>query len=307
MTRPRRHIAGQVVMITRRCFERRFFLRPDDTINAVMGYELARAGERHALEVHAVMAMSNHLHLVVTDPKTRRSDFMRDAMSGVARARNADLGRRSFFWDEQQFGDTVLLDKDALERKLLYTWLNPVQCGLVERAEDWPGFKILPRHWGKPMQLPRPERFYGRRSREFVEFTPWPPAGYEDMSLDEVIAYFEDLLEKAEDAIIKERRRLKKGFVGVRRVLATSPLGHPQSVAPMGKLSPRFASANAKLLKEAIAKDKTFLAHYARARQRWIAGKKHIVFPRGTLWLRRNAPTTCHDHDSTEAGLAANM
>jgi putative transposase len=102
MTRPRRHIAGQVVMLTRRCFERRFFLRPDHYINAVVGFEFGRAAVRHGLDVHAVMTMSNHPHLIVTDTKGKRSGFMRDAMSGIARARNFDLERSSFFWGENR-------------------------------------------------------------------------------------------------------------------------------------------------------------------------------------------------------------
>jgi hypothetical protein len=79
--------------------------------------------------------------LVVTDTKGKRSDFMRDAMSGIARARNDDLNRRSFFWDDQPFGDTVLLDRYAFERKLLYTWLNPVVCGV--RKADVLEFDLL--------------------------------------------------------------------------------------------------------------------------------------------------------------------
>jgi putative transposase len=307
MTRPRRHIPGQVVMLTRRCFERRFFLRPDDYMNAVAGYEFARAAVRNDLDVHAVMVMSNHPHLVVTDTKGKRSDFMRDAMSGIARARNDDLDRSSFFWDDQPFGDTVLLDRDALERKLIYTWLNPVVCGLVERAEDWPGFKILPRHWGKPMKMVRPSRFYGRRSPEVIEFTPHPPPGYGHMSLEEVIEYFEDLLEKAEDEIIKRRRKKGQRFAGVKRVLATHPLSHPRTAAPKGKLSPRFATTDGELMAKAIERDKAFLHAYRTERQRWLNNKRPPTFPCGTVWLRRNAPIKCRDPNPCEAGLAANM
>ena len=35
MTPPRRHIAGQIAMVTRRCQERRYFLRPDNYICCV--------------------------------------------------------------------------------------------------------------------------------------------------------------------------------------------------------------------------------------------------------------------------------
>ncbi|RAL20615.1 hypothetical protein DL240_16420 [Lujinxingia litoralis] len=307
MTRPRRHLKDQVVMLTRRCFERRFFLRPDTTINAIAAYEFARAGQRHGVAIHAVMVMSNHPHLIVTDARGRRSDFMRDALSGIARARNADLGRRSYFWDDRPYCDTVLLERQAQERKLLYTWLNPVRAGLVERAEDWPGFKILPRDWGKPVKVPRPGAFYGRRSPEFIEFTPQPPPGYEDMSLSEVRAHFEGLLKEAEDEIRAERRRCKKRLVGVKRVLAVRPTSHPSTPAPMGQMSPRFASQDPAILSAAIARERAFFNAYARERERWLKGKKGVVFPCGTVWLRRNAPVKCRAPDTHEAGLAATM
>ena len=43
MTQPRRHIAGQIALLTRRCSERRYFLRPDDYINEVAPFEVGKA------------------------------------------------------------------------------------------------------------------------------------------------------------------------------------------------------------------------------------------------------------------------
>jgi len=116
MTRPRRHVEGQVVLATRRCLERRFYTRPDEAMNTIAEYEFARASSSNNVDLHAAMVMSNHLHIVMTDVKGRRSDFMRNAMSGIARARNADLKQRDYFWDESQYCDTVLLECDAQER-----------------------------------------------------------------------------------------------------------------------------------------------------------------------------------------------
>lgn len=307
MTRPRRHVEGQVVLATRRCLERRFYTRPDEAMNNIATYEFARASSGNNVDLHGAMVMSNHVHIVMTDVKGHRSDFMRNAMSGIARARNRDLGRRGYFWDECQYGDTVLLECDAQERKLLYTWLNPVLAGLVDRAVEWPGFKILPRDWGKTIRVQKPDSFYGRKSPEFVEFTPQPPPGYGKMRLKKVKARFEKLLKKAEDTIIKDRERAGERVAGVPGVLAILPTSRPSTPAPVGQISPRFASKDPDILAAAIAREKAFLSDYARQRERWLKGKKRVVFPCGTLWLRRNAPVKCQEFDPMEAGLAANM
>jgi hypothetical protein len=49
-------------MITRRCSERRFFLRPDDDTNNAFTYCLALAAKRAKVEVTFSVALSNHHH-----------------------------------------------------------------------------------------------------------------------------------------------------------------------------------------------------------------------------------------------------
>lgn len=305
MTQPRRHIAGQVALLTRRCFERRYFLRPDNYINDVIPFEVGKACKRHGQHVYAAVAMSNHVHFAVGDTTGDRSDFMRDAMSGIARARNRHLERRSFFWDSGSYGDTVLLDRDAIERKLLYIWLNPVRAGLVERASDWPGFKILPKHWGKKLRVEKPDEFYGRRNPDAVEFTPQPPPGYEEMSLEETRKHFEDLLRRAEDEIHAARAKQNIQFSGRAAVLAENPFDHPKTAAPMGRINPRFASKDSALLSSAIDSYRAFVKRYETKRQRWVAGRKRVTFPCGTVSLRRCAPIKCDDPRDDEPGLFA--
>lgn len=62
MTQPRRHIPGQVVNLKRRCFQRKFFFRPDSFITRVLNFETARASRPHGQAVvHGAMAMSTPL------------------------------------------------------------------------------------------------------------------------------------------------------------------------------------------------------------------------------------------------------
>ena len=300
MTKPRRHLPMQVVHINRRCVGRRHLLRPDDVINRVLVYETARYSTKHHQVIHGSMAMSNHIHQISTDIKGTRSDYMRDAMREISRARNTHLGRWDPLWDGRPFGDTVLLDRDAIERKLLYVWLNPVTAGLVHRAEDWPGFKILPRHWGKTIRIKRLGRYYGRESPEVVEFTPMPPPGYEHMTLEEVREYFEDLLRKAEDEIRKSRRGRK--ILGRLKILQTDPFSSPRTPSRRKTLSPLFATKNPDLMAQAKALHYQFRDEYQRQRIRWLAGKR-AVFPCGTVQLKRCAPIRCKPPDPNEPGI----
>ncbi len=312
MTKPRRHIAGQVAMLTRRCSERRYFLRPDDYINQVMKFEVGKAANKHGQQLYAAMTMSNHLHVGVGDTTGDRSKFMQDSMSGVARSRNRDLSRKGHFWESGSYNDTVLLDRDAIERKLLYIWLNPVRAGLVERAEDWPGFKILPKDWGKTMRVEKPERFYGRRTPDEVEFTPQPPPEFDDMELEEVREHFQKLLREAEDEIIERRQNAKIPFCGPTIVRAKDPMESPIEPEPLRSSVPRFATKDAGL--RAAARDiyRTFCDRYESCRERWINNRgkptkkrKRVTFPAGTVQLRRCAPVMGNDAADDEPGLFA--
>ena len=62
MTVPREVVPGRDYMITRRCSERRFFLRPDDEANNAFIYCLALAAQRANVQVTFSTAMSNHHH-----------------------------------------------------------------------------------------------------------------------------------------------------------------------------------------------------------------------------------------------------
>ncbi len=303
MTKPRRHIAGQVAMLTRRCSERRYFLRPDDYINKVAPFEVGKAANKHGQKVYGAMAMSNHVHFIVGDTTGERSKFMQDSMSGIARARNSDLLRTGHFWEAGSYGDTVLLDCDSLERKLLYVWLNPVMAGLVERAEDWPGFKILPRHWGEKITIEKPGRFYGRANPDVVEFVPQPPPGYEGKSLEEIKKHFEERLRIAEDEIAELRREHEETCRGADAVKEVDPFDSPTTKAPFRTINPRFATRNAELMASAKADYKAFCDRHETLRQRWVKGTKNLRFPCGTVQLRRCAPIKCKPPADDEPGL----
>ena len=85
MTRPRQILAGTTYAVTRRCSERRFFLKPSHVVRQVFLYCLACAAEKHGVLIHAFEVMANHFHLVLTDPNGNLPLFMQWLDSTIAR------------------------------------------------------------------------------------------------------------------------------------------------------------------------------------------------------------------------------
>ena len=60
MSLPRRIIPGKVYLVTRRCKQRQFLLRPDAETTAAFESCFGEAATRYGIEVYAFLAMSNH-------------------------------------------------------------------------------------------------------------------------------------------------------------------------------------------------------------------------------------------------------
>ena len=61
MAVPRCVVRGKTLFVSRRCSERRFFLRPCRATRSTVVYLVAEAAERYGVMVHALCVLSNHL------------------------------------------------------------------------------------------------------------------------------------------------------------------------------------------------------------------------------------------------------
>jgi hypothetical protein len=157
--RPRPVILGRTYMFTRRRSERRFFLRPDPVVTNSFWYCLGWAADKHGMLLHGAGALSNHVHVVASDPRGVYPDFLRDFHGLLARVVNAARGRWEHFWDANQASVVLLEDEAAQLDKVVYALTNPV--GLVEKAADWPGATSLdPVLTGATIVAKRPEHFF---------------------------------------------------------------------------------------------------------------------------------------------------
>ena len=88
-------------MVTRRCSERRFFLRPDEDTNNAFIYCLALAAKRAKVQVTFSVALSNHHHTGIHDPDGNFPIFTEHFHGLLARCQNAHLGRFEGFWSSE--------------------------------------------------------------------------------------------------------------------------------------------------------------------------------------------------------------
>ena len=76
MSLPRQVLPGQFYLVTRRCAQRQFLLRPDAETNNAFTYCLIEAAQRCQIEVVLPCALSNHYHAVIFDRWGRYPTFL---------------------------------------------------------------------------------------------------------------------------------------------------------------------------------------------------------------------------------------
>ena len=76
MSLPRQVLPGRFYLVTRRCTQRQFLLRPDTATNNAFTYCLIEAAQRTQIEVLLPCAMSNHHHTVIFDRFGRYPEFV---------------------------------------------------------------------------------------------------------------------------------------------------------------------------------------------------------------------------------------
>ena len=285
MTAPRQVLPGTAYLVTRRCSERRFFLRPSKLVNEVFLYLLAVAAERFDIRLHAFCVLSNHVHLVLTDPNARLPAFNQFLDGLVARAINAALGRWESFWAPDSYSAVKLLSPGDVVAKAAYVLANPVDAGLVGSGGAWPGLWSAPeRIGGAALEVFRPKHFFDPDGGmpEKATLRLFVPEGFESAE-----AFRNELaaaLEEREDAA-RRHWRARGGFLGISRVLSQKPTARPRPGESRRGLNPRVAGRDKWKRIEALGR----LLEYLRAyRSAWIArqARRGAVFPHGTYQLR---------------------
>ncbi len=262
MAHPRRVVAGETYLLTRRCYQRTFRLRPCAETNRIFLYCLAFAAQRTGVVIHAACVMSNHHHLVVTDTCGVLSEFLRELHRLTAKAINASQGQWENLWAAEPCNAVRLVTEADVEDKIAYVVANPVAAGLVEQPEHWPGVLL----WGdRSIRVARPEVYFRESGTcppelELRIQRPGPMDGGADSTL----------------------REAGRGFLGRAAVLASSFAQRARAYEERFGVIPTFA-AKLRAVREALRRvARSFRRQYRQAFERWRRGERDVAFPVGT-------------------------
>ena len=292
MTAPRMILPDRFYMITRRCAQRMFLLRPDPATHQTFLYCLIHAASRWDIMIVLPSAMSNHHHTIIYDRHGQVIEFMQHFHSLLARSMNALRGRWENFFATEEPSLVELVDRNDILDKLRYAATNPVKDGLVERVADWPGvngFESLVS--GQPVTVSRPEKFFRVTGDmpEQVEFACRVPVNHP--KIGDVAGFLKELGElvaQTEQELARARAAEGRRVMGPRRVLRQPWSDSPTSHEPRRGPRPRVAARSTWSRLCALQRNQVFIEAYRAARTLWLAGLD-AVFPRGTFWLRRFA------------------
>jgi putative transposase len=280
---PRRVVAGETYLITRRCSQRTFRLRPCVETNQIFMYCLAFAIERTGVKLHAVCVMSNHHHLVVTDPNGVLPDFLRELHRLTAKAMNASQGQWENLWAAEPCNVVRLVTDEDIEDKIAYVAANPVAAGLVKQPDQWPGLLA----WGDTV------RMVARPVSYFREDGTCPPrltlAIERPRTRGGGPALMQDWLERVARAVAAKVaaahgaiRAAGRSFLGRAGVVAASFVEPARSYEERFSVIPTFAAALRSVRDELRRTERRFRACYRLAFERWRSGWREVVFPSGT-------------------------
>jgi REP element-mobilizing transposase RayT len=290
MTDPRQVIPGATYLVTRRCTQRQFLLKPCKIVNEVFLYVLALAAERYDIRIHAYCVLSNHSHIVLSDPHARLPAFQQFLDGIVAKALNAFHGRCENLWAPDTYSAVKLATTSDILDKVTYVLANPVAAGLVPHGRQWPGLWSAPEQIGTATEALRPEFFFSRNGTlpEKVTLRISRPPGFQSTE-----AFRRDLSASVADRERRVARKIRGEFLGIAKVLAQKPTGRPLSVEPRGGLNPRVAAHDKWKRIELLQSLIDFLRAYHDAWLARRAGRPRVIFPYGTYHLRIQHDVPC--------------
>lgn len=307
MTQPRHIVPGRVCFVTARAVRRMFLFLPKRDIVRVFEYLLAVAAREFGVHVHEVLCMSNHFHVLLTDVRGQLPDFMHYLDSLLARSLNACRGSSGSVF-EKEYGLVIETDEDKVIEHAVYTLANPCADHLVRRSKHWRGFSTLHLQYGQTVRIKRPkvglwkeDPVPGRRTRprrqgkpsrlpDVVEFQLVRPPVCMELGDAQLREEIRRRLDERELALIEARRRAGQDVLGIRRVLSQRWNDSPR--APEERFATKPHAAGRGWAQE-LQRIREFVVAHARARERFLAGKRDTVWPAGTWQMRVRHGVPC--------------
>ena len=292
MSQPRRIVPRATYLITRRILRRYFLLRPDEAITRLILYVLAVSSRRFGIEVHALCAMSTHLHLVVTDVEGTLPRFLQFFHRIVALGTKVLRKWEGPVWEPGAVSVVQLHTRAAVVEKIAYVLANPVAAGLVPYAREWPGARVTADQIGRgELREKRPVAYLD------PENPGWPEEATLALTLPPIIenetaeAFRLDVAAELDRLEVEARAEVaQRGlrFLGAAGATKVSPYDRATSFEPLRGRNPTFAVGRQQgdAWRAAAEALRSFRASYRAALEQWCDGLRSVVFPAGTWWMR---------------------
>ncbi|WP_437679105.1 transposase [Sorangium sp. So ce131] len=292
MSQPRHIAPGATYLITRRVLRRHLLFRPDAAITQFLVYALAVSSRRYGIEVHALCAMSSHLHLVVTDAKGSLPRFLQYFHRIVALGTKVLRKWEGPVWDHEATSVVRLLTRTAVVEKIAYVLANPVAAGLVRHAHEWPGAKVDAAEIGRgALRAGRPSAYLNPKNPQWVEVATLPltlPPAVDEDAAESFRSELAAEIERQEALAHAEVQGQGLRYLGPERASMVSPYKRATSFEVLRACNPTFAVGREQgdAVRIAAVAVRTFRAAYRAALEKWRIGLRDVVFPTGTWWMR---------------------
>lgn len=295
MPRPLRYLpSGHLVEITLRTMQGRLLLRPTREVTQTVAGVIGRAQRLTGMEIHAVVCMSNHLHLLISPSSLeQQARFMNQVGGNVARKVGKIIGWRERFWGRRYRAIVVSDEEVAQVGRLRYLLAHGAKEGLVASPCQWPGVHAASALSQGTMQIEgiwrdatsayrdrqakrmRPVRAY--EIKESVHLSQLPcwrhlsPGAYRRTTAE--------MIASIEAETHDEHERPETAPLGLSHILSAAP--NERSARLKRSPAPRFHAATLAARRQLRSHYATFVACYRRAANALRRRETPIAFPSG--------------------------
>ena len=275
------------LIVGRDTFQGHDFLAPAKQQAQIVLYDVALKALQNGQIPTALMTTTNTLEVGLIDTNGERAQYTQECHSLIALHRNKILGRDDHFWSCGAPDETILLSPKQAIHALAELYCRPIEFGLVEDLRHWKGAKLLPEQWGEVIRLV-PHVQSGRATYtapvEFEFLPPWILRQH--YSVKKAIELVTEAIQSRADEL--NASRLSR--LGTSRVLGKqgcerlNPLG--RRAEPCREPQPEFRGTK-KQVRKAITARRAYRKYYAGCIEHFRGDRKDVVFPRGTVMMRK--------------------
>jgi hypothetical protein len=286
-----------------RTVDRQLLFKPDPVVMNIIGSAAARAKARYPVKLFWLDCNINHKQTgrapLSDDPEHLENMWRFDQLfnSLVTRGVNDYFGREGGLYSSRNRSKEAV-DDPALEQQLLYAVTNPVKDGLVERVAHWQSAGGVSSY--RQLATGEVDRYTyvdrtawhragGERSRKrpeaftkTVELVLDPLPGWEGMPAGRRQALFRRLVRQWEQDAREEREREGRRVMGRRRLARVDPRSRPMTRKPKTR-APVCHASSIEARDEYRQQQRVFLEQYYYASGMYLAGNRHVEFPRGSF------------------------